>query len=193
VAEPERATWHADVSMTSPGDPGLLTSAVGPADASVDRSTVNCQRSRWGPWSTGPTGQPYPKADRWAPRVRPGKRKKRKGYGLKVSWAGSVGPTSPASARGVSSSCSLAGWLGPWAGWPQRLGRDENATSRPCRGVAAHGEAVAGAWRGWGGLGSVWPARSKGRRGPCRLCLCAIARRPGLPGSRLVTSTAARR
>jgi hypothetical protein len=35
---------------------------------------------------------------------------------------------------------------------PQRLGRDVNAASRPCRGVAAHGDAVAGAWRGtaWG-------------------------------------------
>jgi hypothetical protein len=50
---------------------------------------------------------------------------------------------------------------------PQRLGHDANATSPPRRGVAAHGEAVAGAWRGLGGLGSVhartWVLDSQGR------------------------------
>ena len=45
VAAPERATWHDDVSyviMTSPGGSVLLTSAVGPADVSVDQVSVDC-------------------------------------------------------------------------------------------------------------------------------------------------------
>jgi hypothetical protein len=75
VAAPGRATWHADISMTSSGGSGVLTSAVGPADVSVDRSTVNGQGS--GQRSSGPTGQPWHEADRWAPRVRPGKGKRK--------------------------------------------------------------------------------------------------------------------
>ena len=41
VAAPERATWYADVIMMSPGGSGLLTSAVGPADVSIDRQRVD--------------------------------------------------------------------------------------------------------------------------------------------------------
>jgi hypothetical protein len=41
VAAPERAIWHADVSMMSAGGQYQLTSAVGSADVSVDRSTGN--------------------------------------------------------------------------------------------------------------------------------------------------------
>ena len=37
MATPEHATWHDDVSMTSPEGSVLLTSAVGPADVSVDQ------------------------------------------------------------------------------------------------------------------------------------------------------------
>jgi hypothetical protein len=68
--------------MTSSGGPGLLTSAVGPADVGVDRSTLTGQRStvKVGPRSTGPTGQPRPETDRWASRVRLGKEKN--GLGL---------------------------------------------------------------------------------------------------------------
>jgi hypothetical protein len=55
---------------------------------------------------------------------------------------------------------------------PQRLGRDANATSRPHHGVAAHGEAVAGAWRGLG-------------RGQVSRHGCARTRAgPGFPGPR---------
>jgi hypothetical protein len=64
VAAPGRATWHADVSMTSSGGSGMLPSAVGPADVSVDRSTLTGQRSTVkvgsaviGPhWSASPRG-----------------------------------------------------------------------------------------------------------------------------------------
>jgi hypothetical protein len=38
--------WQADVSMTSPGGQGLLTLAAGPADISIDLSTLTGQRSR---------------------------------------------------------------------------------------------------------------------------------------------------
>jgi len=41
VATPERATWHDDVIMTSPGGSVLLTSAVGPAEVNVDHWPVN--------------------------------------------------------------------------------------------------------------------------------------------------------
>jgi hypothetical protein len=84
---------------------------------------------------------------------------------------------------------------------PQRLGRDANATSRPRRGVAAHGEAVARARRGWGagmarlGCGArsagAWPGlvarvhthargtwRPRAAAWPCR------ARGTGIPGPR---------
>jgi hypothetical protein len=53
-----------------------MTSAVGPADVSVDRSTLTGQRSTvkghrvHGQRARGPTGQPQPEADRRAPRVR---------------------------------------------------------------------------------------------------------------------------
>jgi hypothetical protein len=63
----------------------MLASAVGPADVSVDRSTLTGQRSRWGLRSTGPTGQPHPEADRRAPQVRP-KQEKEKGFGLIPGW-----------------------------------------------------------------------------------------------------------
>jgi hypothetical protein len=49
------------------------------------------------------------------PSGQAGKREKEKGpigYGLKVSWARSVGPTSLGSARGVSSACGSAGQVG---------------------------------------------------------------------------------
>jgi hypothetical protein len=60
------------LTLRHQGGPGLLMSAVGPADVSVDRSTVKV-----GPRSTGPTGQPRPKAGRWAPRVRSEKEKEK--------------------------------------------------------------------------------------------------------------------
>ena len=41
VEAPERATWHDDISMTSPGGSVLLTLAVGPADVSVDQGNVD--------------------------------------------------------------------------------------------------------------------------------------------------------
>ena len=41
MAAPEHATWHDDVSMTSPDGSALLTSAVGPADVSVDQVNVD--------------------------------------------------------------------------------------------------------------------------------------------------------
>ena len=37
MADPGCTTWHADVSMTPPGGVGLLTSAVGPVDVSIDQ------------------------------------------------------------------------------------------------------------------------------------------------------------
>jgi hypothetical protein len=61
----------------------MLTSAVGPADVSVDRSTV---KGQGGPRSTGPNGQPHPEADRRAPRVRP-EQEKEGGLGLGRFWA----------------------------------------------------------------------------------------------------------
>jgi hypothetical protein len=58
-----------------------MTSAVGPADVSVDRSTLTGQRStvKVELWSTGPTGQPHLEADRRAPRVR-SEQEKGKGF-----------------------------------------------------------------------------------------------------------------
>jgi hypothetical protein len=77
--------------MTSSGGPGLLTSAVGPADISVDLSMLIGQRStvKGGPRSTGPTGQPRPEADRWGPSGQAGKREKEKlGLGFGPKGAG---------------------------------------------------------------------------------------------------------
>jgi hypothetical protein len=50
----------------------MMTSAMGPADVSVDRSTLTGQRStvKAGSAVKGPTGQPQHEADRRAPRVR---------------------------------------------------------------------------------------------------------------------------
>jgi hypothetical protein len=134
VAAPVRAMWHADVSMMSSGGPGLLTSALGPADGSVDRSALTGQRStvKVGPRSTGPTGQPSPEADRWAPRVRPEKEKEkvRPGCGLNFSWAGSIGPTGLGSARGSAWPAAQQAGSGRWADWLvlallRFLGRDK--------------------------------------------------------------------
>jgi hypothetical protein len=72
----ERAKRHADVTMTSAG---TEMSAVGPADISVDRSTVNGV-SR----SMGPTGQPHPEAERSGPRSG----QVRKGKGARLPFLG---------------------------------------------------------------------------------------------------------
>jgi hypothetical protein len=48
--------------LMSAGGQYRLTSAVGPADISVDWSTVNGAIG-----SVGPIGQPHPEADRWGP------------------------------------------------------------------------------------------------------------------------------
>ena len=52
MAAPEHATWYDDVSMTSPGGSALLTSAVGPADVSVDKVDID-----WSTESVGSAGQ----------------------------------------------------------------------------------------------------------------------------------------
>jgi hypothetical protein len=70
---------------------------------------------------------------------------------------------------------------------PQRLGRDANATSRPHRGVDAHGEAVAQAWRGWARSGSKWSCRDAARRGhglASRRWRARTRAGPSIPGPR---------
>jgi hypothetical protein len=107
VAAPERATWHADVSMMSPGGPGLLTSAL-----TGQRST--------GQGLVGPAGQPHPEADRWVPRVRPGIREKAKGsarFWAKMGAGPAHGPSRLGLGFVVSSACGSAGRLSPRVGW----------------------------------------------------------------------------
>jgi hypothetical protein len=56
MAAPEHATWHV---LTSAGGQYRLTSAVGPADVSVDRSTLTGQRGQrvsGTHWSVSPRG-----------------------------------------------------------------------------------------------------------------------------------------
>jgi hypothetical protein len=70
---------------------------------------------------------------------------------------------------------------------PQRLGRDANVTSRPRRGVDAHGEAVAQAWRGWARSGSEWSNRDAARPGhglAPRRWRARTRAGPGIPGPR---------
>jgi hypothetical protein len=70
---------------------------------------------------------------------------------------------------------------------PHRLGRDANAMSRPHRGVDAHGEAVAQAWRGWARSGSEWSNRDAARRGhglAPRRWRAHTRAGPGIPGPR---------
>jgi hypothetical protein len=88
VAALGRATWHADVSMTSSGGSGMMTSAVGPVDVSVDRSTVNGQG--------GGCGQRAPPVS-LTPRLTDGPhgsgRKRKRKDGLAFHWAEKgVGP-----------------------------------------------------------------------------------------------------
>jgi hypothetical protein len=116
----------------------MLTSAVGPADVSVDRSTLTDQRStvKGGPRSMGPTGQPRPEADRWAPRVRPdkGKEKVSVWFWAESSDGPAQGPTARLGSRGQLGlrlgrpARAVAGWLvlgrdAPWAavGWRPSL------------------------------------------------------------------------
>jgi hypothetical protein len=104
--------------MTSSGGPGLLTLAVGPADVSVDRSTVNGQggstvnRSYW---SASPRGC------RVGPSGQAGFKGKRKGVGSVLDQKGGAGPAHGPSRFSlsfvVSSACGSAGRLGPRAGW----------------------------------------------------------------------------
>jgi hypothetical protein len=115
----ERATWHADVSMTLPGGPGLLILAVGPADVSVDQSMLTGRRSP-GQGSVGPAGQPHPEADRWVHRVRPGIREKEKGsarFWAKTGAGLAHGPSRLGLGFVVSSACGSAGRLGPRVSW----------------------------------------------------------------------------
>jgi hypothetical protein len=90
---------------------------VGPADVSVDRPMLTGQRStvKVGPRSTGPTGQPRPEADRWAPRVRPD-REKIKGLGLAQGPTARLGSWGQLGLR-LSRPARAVGWLGAsWAG-----------------------------------------------------------------------------
>ena len=78
MAAPEHATWYDDVSMTSPGGSALLTSAVGPADVSVDQVNID-----WSIGSVGSVSQWVPKVSliletyNWGPRVRVYQKKKK--------------------------------------------------------------------------------------------------------------------
>jgi hypothetical protein len=89
-----------------------MTSAVGPADVIVDRSTLTGQRSTVkagqrsmvsGQWSAGPTGQPQPEADGWAPRVS---RVKEKDHGS-VSGPKGSGPARGPAKRVVRLGVQL--------------------------------------------------------------------------------------
>ena len=76
MAASGRATWHADVSMTSSGGSGMMTSAWPMLTSSLTRSmltrsTVNGRRSR------GLTGQSAGLTDRWDPRVSAVERKEK--------------------------------------------------------------------------------------------------------------------
>ena len=70
MAAPECATWHDDVSMTSPGGSSLLTSAVGLTNVSVDRFNTGHRVVGGVHRSVGPTGQSHCEADRLGPHVR---------------------------------------------------------------------------------------------------------------------------
>jgi hypothetical protein len=78
---------------------------------------------------------------------------------------------------------------------PQWHGRDANATSRPRRGVGAHGEAVAQAWRGWLRLGlAVWVrTHARGAWLPRAAAWPCRARGTGTPGARHDTAAVGRR
>jgi hypothetical protein len=86
----------------------------------------------------------------------------------------------------ATRACASVNARGVFGGKPQRPSRDVNATSRPCRGVDAHGEAVARAWRGWARSGLAARVRTHARgfwfsrtaAWPCR------ARGTGIPGPR---------
>jgi hypothetical protein len=82
---------------------------------------------------------------------------------------------------------------------PQSLGRDANATSRPRRGVDAHSEAMAQAWRGWAWSGfatrvrthargswhprtAAWPCRARGTGIPSPQHDAGVERRRRLRG-----------
>jgi hypothetical protein len=131
--------------MTSSGGPGLLTSAVGPADVSVDRSTLTGQRSTV-------NGQRVPLVS-LALRLTGGplgsgrKRKKKRtwiGSGPKFSWAGSVGPTRLGLAREVNSACGSAGRLGQGANW---LGVLDRLGLQSFMGGSSWALLVLGPWR----------------------------------------------
>jgi hypothetical protein len=84
----------------SPGGSGLLTSAVGPTDISVDWSTLTSQRSM------GPAGQSHHVTDKWDPHVRLGKRK-RKGNGLRFMGRKSLGRLSGLTRPHLAQTCQL--------------------------------------------------------------------------------------
>ena len=72
------------VMLMSPGGSSLLTSAVGPADVSVDLVNTGHRVIGGVHGLAGPTGQSHCEANRWGPCVRSvqRKRKKRKGYNV---------------------------------------------------------------------------------------------------------------
>jgi hypothetical protein len=134
MAAPGHATWHADISMTSLGGSGLLTSVVGPADVSVDQSTLTGQQSK-GQRSVGPAGQPHPEADRWAPGSGRDKREKEKGFGLVLgtiqlgrlgwlnkAWLSSAHGSAWPAAQQAGSGSGLAGRAGRLGLTPSQAG-----------------------------------------------------------------------
>jgi hypothetical protein len=114
VAAPGRATWHADVSMTSSGGSGPQTSAVGPADVSVDWSTVKGVRGQRVPLVSlalrligGPLG---------SGRIR---KKKRSQFGSesKVVMGRLKAQQARLGSRGLARPAAQQAGSGRWANW----------------------------------------------------------------------------
>jgi hypothetical protein len=129
-------------------------------------------------------------ADRSVPRISLGR--------IRCGGSGSGAAGGRACVRAKVCVCGARRVLGER---PQRLGRDANATSRPHRGVDAHGEAVARAWRGcaqsglaarvrthargsWCPRAAAWPCHARGTSIPGPQHDAAAERRQRLRGLR---------
>jgi hypothetical protein len=120
--------------------------------------------------SVGPSGEPHPEADRWAPQVRP-RREKEKGPG--GFWAqfqvGRLGrPNKARLGSWISLACGSAGRLGQWAGWACRLARlkflHRPAFFLPLLSVKTHRRAATGNTRSREASGTAGGPRSLGQR-----------------------------
>jgi hypothetical protein len=204
-----RDTWqHQGVPrgmMTSSGGSGVLTSAVGLLTSALTGQhwPVNGQRSRWGQRSTGPTGQPHPEADRWAPRVRPEQEEKTRAVSgpkvvtgrLKAQWLGlsSQGQlglrlSRPARAAGLAGR---EGWLGSdpsRAGFPSSVGRTPFFSSARlgCLTPPPRGPAASFSFSSLTGRAQVSVTAGSGAAGldlvRQKVCVCACGRRGARAG-----------